>query len=55
MLVGAWAVAPQAGEWIHHAATAIRIGIPVTELRDGVAQFPTFTDAYIDAFELLDV
>ena len=55
VLVGAWAVAPQAGEWIHHAATAIRIGIPVTELRDGVAQFPTFTGAYIDAFEMLDV
>ena len=55
VLVGAWAVAPQAGEWIHHAATAIRVGIPVTELRDGVAQFPTFTGAYIDAFEMLDV
>lgn len=54
-LVGAWAVAPQAGEWIHLAATAIRVGIPVTELRDGVAQFPTFTGAYIDAFEMLDV
>ena len=55
VLVGAWAVAPQAGEWIHHAATAIRVGIPVTQLRDGVAQFPTFTGAYIDAFEMLDV
>ncbi len=55
VLVGAWAVAPQAGEWIHHAATAIRVGIPVEELRDGIVQFPTFTGAYIDAFEMLDV
>ena len=55
VIVGAWAVAPQAGEWIHLAATAIRVGIPVTELRDGVIQFPTFSGAYIDAFEMLDV
>lgn len=55
VLVGAWAVAPQAGEWIHVAATAIRVGIPITELRDGIAQFPTFTGAYLEAFEMLDI
>ena len=55
VLVGAWAVAPQAGEWIHVAATAIRVGIPVTELLDGIAQFPTFTGAYLEAFEKLEM
>jgi pyruvate/2-oxoglutarate dehydrogenase complex dihydrolipoamide dehydrogenase (E3) component len=34
VLVGAWAVAPQAGEWIHQAALAIRAGIPIDTLRD---------------------
>lgn len=55
VLVGAWAVAPQAGEWIHLAATAIRVGIPVEELRDSIAQFPTFTGAYIEVFEMLEM
>lgn len=54
VLVGAWAVAPQAGEWIHQAALAIRAGIPIDILRDGVAQFPTFSEAYLAAAEQLD-
>src|SRR5262249_35660070 len=28
VLIGAWAIAPQAGEWIHQAALAIRAAIP---------------------------
>ena len=53
VLIGAWAVAPLAGEWIHQAALAIRAGIGLDTLRDSVAQFPTFTEGYLLALEQL--
>jgi dihydrolipoamide dehydrogenase len=53
VLVGAWAVAPLAGEWIHQAAQAIRVGIPITTLLDGIAQFPTYSEGYLNALESL--
>jgi dihydrolipoamide dehydrogenase len=53
VLVGAWAVAPLAGEWIHQAALAIRAGIPITTLLDGIAQFPTYSEGYLNALESL--
>ena len=52
-LVGAWAVAPLAGEWIHQAVLAIRAEIPVTVLLDTIAQFPTFSEAYVSALRSL--
>jgi pyruvate/2-oxoglutarate dehydrogenase complex dihydrolipoamide dehydrogenase (E3) component len=55
VLVGAWAVAPQAGEWIHQAALAIRAGISIDTRRDSVAQYPTFSEAYLTAAEQLDL
>ena len=45
VLVGAWAVAPLAGEWIHTAVLAIRAEVPVSVLKDTIAQFPTFSEA----------
>ncbi|MHA7278040.1 hypothetical protein ACX80O_16230 [Arthrobacter sp. Hz1] len=36
---------------IHHAALALRTGIPLEVLRDQVAQFPTFDEAYFAALE----
>jgi pyruvate/2-oxoglutarate dehydrogenase complex dihydrolipoamide dehydrogenase (E3) component len=51
VLVGAWAVAPLAGEWIHQAALAIRAAIPIDTLLDQVAQFPTYSEAYLQALE----
>jgi len=54
VLVGAWAVAPLAGEWIHQAALAIRAQVSLDVLRDQVAQFPTYTEAYLTALERLD-
>jgi dihydrolipoamide dehydrogenase len=54
VLIGAWAVAPLAGEWIHYAALAIKTRTPIDVLRDTVAQFPTFTEAYLQAVEQLD-
>jgi pyruvate/2-oxoglutarate dehydrogenase complex dihydrolipoamide dehydrogenase (E3) component len=52
-LVGAWAVAPMAGEWIHQAALAIRAGVPLAVLLDGIAQFPTYSEGYLNALEAL--
>jgi dihydrolipoamide dehydrogenase len=53
VLVGAWAVAPLASEWIHQAALAIRAQIPIEVLLDQVAQFPTYSEAYLTALEKL--
>jgi pyruvate/2-oxoglutarate dehydrogenase complex dihydrolipoamide dehydrogenase (E3) component len=51
VLVGAWAVGPLASEWIHQAVLAIKAEIPIEVLRDTVAQFPTFSEAYLSAIE----
>ncbi len=53
VLVGAWAVAPLASEWIHLAALAIRARIPISTLLDQVAQYPTYSEAYLVALEQL--
>jgi len=55
VLVGAWAVAPLAGEWIHQAALAIRARIPIDTLLDQVAQYPTYSEAYLVALEQLSL
>ncbi|WP_424348333.1 hypothetical protein [Kocuria sp. CH-021] len=55
VLIGAWAVGPQAGEWIHHASLAIRAQLPLELLRDQVAQFPTYHEAYQAALDKLEV
>jgi pyruvate/2-oxoglutarate dehydrogenase complex dihydrolipoamide dehydrogenase (E3) component len=54
VLVGAWAVAPLASEWIHQAALAIKTQTPLAVLRDTVAQFPTFSEAYLKGLEALE-
>jgi dihydrolipoamide dehydrogenase len=53
ILAGAWAIAPLASEWIHYAALAIRAQIPISVLLDQVAQFPTYTEAWLAALEHL--
>ena len=55
VLVGAWAFGPQAAEWIHTAAMAIRMRLPVEALRDSIPQFPTFNEGYLAALDALDV
>jgi pyruvate/2-oxoglutarate dehydrogenase complex dihydrolipoamide dehydrogenase (E3) component len=49
VLVGAWAVGPQASEWIHTAALAVREEIPIARLVDSVAQFPTYNEGWLKA------
>jgi pyruvate/2-oxoglutarate dehydrogenase complex dihydrolipoamide dehydrogenase (E3) component len=55
VLLGAWAVGPQASEWIHTAALAIREQIPIDRLLDQVAQFPTYSEGYLKALQKLDL
>jgi dihydrolipoamide dehydrogenase len=54
VLVGAWAVAPLASEWIHQAALALKTETPLAILLDTVAQFPTFSEAYLKGLEALE-
>ncbi len=55
VMIGAWAVAPLAGEWIHQACLAVRARTPVDTLLDSVFQFPTFSQAYLEALEQLNL
>lgn len=48
VLLGAWAVGPQASEWIHTAALAVREQIPIERLLDQVAQFPTYNEGWLN-------
>jgi pyruvate/2-oxoglutarate dehydrogenase complex dihydrolipoamide dehydrogenase (E3) component len=53
VLVGAWAVAPLASEWIHQAVLAIRAEIPLAVLGDTIPQFPSFSEALSTALRAL--
>jgi pyruvate/2-oxoglutarate dehydrogenase complex dihydrolipoamide dehydrogenase (E3) component len=55
VLVGAWAVAPLAGEWIHQAVLAIRAEIPLGVMEDTIAQFPSFSEAFGSALRALPI
>jgi pyruvate/2-oxoglutarate dehydrogenase complex dihydrolipoamide dehydrogenase (E3) component len=55
VMIGAWAVAPQAGEWIHEAVLAIRARVPYEVLVDTVPQFPSFSEGYLLALLALDL
>jgi dihydrolipoamide dehydrogenase len=48
-LVGAYALGPEAGEWIQQATLAIRAGVPLEVLRDTIQPFPTFSEIYVGA------
>jgi pyruvate/2-oxoglutarate dehydrogenase complex dihydrolipoamide dehydrogenase (E3) component len=53
ILLGSWAVGPQASEWIHTAALAVRERIPVERLLDQVAQFPTYNEGWLNGVQRL--
>ncbi|MBV9466980.1 MAG: NAD(P)/FAD-dependent oxidoreductase [Solirubrobacterales bacterium] len=55
VLLGAWAVAPLASEWIHQAGLAIRAEVKLEVLMDTVAQFPSFSEAYLSALQQLEL
>ncbi|HEY2792345.1 MAG TPA: NAD(P)/FAD-dependent oxidoreductase [Micromonosporaceae bacterium] len=52
-LVGAYALGPEAGEWLQQATLAIRARVPIEVLRDTIQPFPTFSEIYADALAAL--
>jgi pyruvate/2-oxoglutarate dehydrogenase complex dihydrolipoamide dehydrogenase (E3) component len=50
-LVGAYAVGPEAGEWLGQATLAIRAEVPLDVLRDVIQPFPTFSEVYAKALD----
>ncbi|MBU2666915.1 NAD(P)/FAD-dependent oxidoreductase [Actinoplanes bogorensis] len=53
VLVGAYALGPEAGEWLQQATLAIRARIPLAVLRDTIQPFPTFSEAFVAALSRL--
>jgi pyruvate/2-oxoglutarate dehydrogenase complex dihydrolipoamide dehydrogenase (E3) component len=52
-LTGAYALGPEAGEWMQQATLAIRAGVPLPVLRDVIQPFPTFSEIYVAALKAL--
>jgi pyruvate/2-oxoglutarate dehydrogenase complex dihydrolipoamide dehydrogenase (E3) component len=52
-LTGAYALGPEAGEWLQQATLAIRARVPINVLRDVIQPFPTFSEIYVEALKAL--
>jgi pyruvate/2-oxoglutarate dehydrogenase complex dihydrolipoamide dehydrogenase (E3) component len=52
-LTGAYALGPEAGEWLQQATLAIRAHVPLDVLRDTIQPFPTFSEIYVAALKAL--
>jgi pyruvate/2-oxoglutarate dehydrogenase complex dihydrolipoamide dehydrogenase (E3) component len=52
-LTGAYALGPEAGEWLQQATLAIRAHVPVDVLADTIQPFPTFSEIYVAALKVL--
>jgi pyruvate/2-oxoglutarate dehydrogenase complex dihydrolipoamide dehydrogenase (E3) component len=52
-LTGAYAVGPEAGEWLQQATLAIRAKVPLDVLRDTIQPFPTFSEVFVAALKAL--
>ncbi|MFY9929699.1 MAG: NAD(P)/FAD-dependent oxidoreductase [Streptosporangiaceae bacterium] len=52
-LTGAYALGPEAGEWLQQATLAIRAQVPLDVLRDVIQPFPTFSEIFVAALKLL--
>jgi pyruvate/2-oxoglutarate dehydrogenase complex dihydrolipoamide dehydrogenase (E3) component len=52
-LTGAYALGPEAGEWLQQATLAIRARVPIDILRDVIQPFPTFSEIYVAALNAL--
>jgi pyruvate/2-oxoglutarate dehydrogenase complex dihydrolipoamide dehydrogenase (E3) component len=50
-LTGAYALGPEAGEWLQQATLAIRARVPLAVLRDTIQPFPTFSEIYVAALK----
>ncbi|HEY6596012.1 MAG TPA: NAD(P)/FAD-dependent oxidoreductase [Asanoa sp.] len=52
-LTGAYALGPEAGEWLQQATLAIRARVPLEVLRDTIQPFPTFSEIYVSGLKAL--
>jgi dihydrolipoamide dehydrogenase len=52
-LTGAYALGPEAGEWLQQATLAIRGHVPLDVLSDTIQPFPTFSEIYVEALKAL--
>jgi pyruvate/2-oxoglutarate dehydrogenase complex dihydrolipoamide dehydrogenase (E3) component len=52
-LTGAYALGPEAGEWMQQATLAIRARVPLDVLRDTIQPFPTFSEIHAFALKAL--
>ena len=53
VLTGAYALGPEAGEWLQQATLAIRAKVPLEILRDTIQPFPTFSEIYVAGLKSL--
>lgn len=52
-LTGAYALGPEAGEWMQQATLAIRAKVPLAVLRDTIQPFPSFSEIYATTLKTL--
>ena len=52
-IIGAYAVGPEAGEWLGQATLAIRARVPLDVFKDTIQPFPTFSEIYLNAMQQL--
>ena len=52
-LTGAYALGPEAGEWLQQATLAIRARVPLEVLSDTIQPFPSFSGIFDSAFKAL--
>jgi pyruvate/2-oxoglutarate dehydrogenase complex dihydrolipoamide dehydrogenase (E3) component len=52
-LTGAYALGPEAGEWLQQATLAIRARVPLDVLRDTIQPFPSFSQIFAEALHAL--
>jgi pyruvate/2-oxoglutarate dehydrogenase complex dihydrolipoamide dehydrogenase (E3) component len=48
-ITGAYALGPEAGEWLQQATVAIRARVPLEVMDDVIQPFPTFSEAFLNA------
>ena len=48
-ITGAYAVGPEAGEWLQQATLAIRARVPLEVMEDTIQPFPTFSEIFLHA------
>jgi pyruvate/2-oxoglutarate dehydrogenase complex dihydrolipoamide dehydrogenase (E3) component len=48
-LTGAYALGPEAGEWLQQATLAIRAAVPLETMEDVIQPFPTFSEVFLHA------